>query len=231
MRARLVVFPIRGRQWCFTRSLDRAASGGELSSTPRGFRDLFKDITSTRRSAPQNAEIVVDFVADKMNRAWATLENAPEGTVRSKLHSLGLWLLSRVKPSELLLKSFSDVTRVDITYPSSFNPRLVRRRVRHIAMRGSVIHKRHFYGSMSLLPLTSILTVLPLPNVPFFWILFRAYSHWKALKGSERLLLLVADSSSSWSLIGTNNKVGVTQDETDSSIAAPGESPWVCSLK
>ncbi|KAJ0488463.1 hypothetical protein HanHA300_Chr12g0433131 [Helianthus annuus] len=26
--------------------------------------------------------------------------------------------------------------------------------------------------------------VLPLPNVPFFWILFRTYSHWRALKVS-----------------------------------------------
>ncbi|KAG0496137.1 hypothetical protein HPP92_000705 [Vanilla planifolia] len=193
MKARVVVFPIRGRNWCFSRSADPSA-GPDASSPPQKLRDLITNITSSRRSAPENAEIVVDFVSDKMNRAWATLEKAPEGTFKSKLHSLGLRLLSRVKPSEVFLKSVSkDVTQVEIAYPVGLEPRLVRRRLRHIAMRGSTIHKKRLYGSVSLLPLTSFLTVLPLPNVPFFWILFRAYSNWKAMKGSERLLPLVSD--------------------------------------
>ena len=31
-------------------------------------------------------------------------------------------------------------------YPSSLNAQLVRRRLRHIAMRGSIIHSKYFYG-------------------------------------------------------------------------------------
>ncbi|XP_028550385.1 uncharacterized protein LOC110095330 isoform X4 [Dendrobium catenatum] len=120
MRARVVVFPIKERNWCFSRSLDPAAAL-ESSSAPQQLRDLFRNITSTRRSVPENAEIVVDFVSEKMNRAWVTLEKAPEATLKSKLHSLGLWLLSRVKPSEVFLKSVSkDVTEVEITYPARF---------------------------------------------------------------------------------------------------------------
>ncbi|KAK3025133.1 hypothetical protein RJ639_043915, partial [Escallonia herrerae] len=131
-----------------------------------------------------------------MNRAWAALEKAPTGSLKSKIHGLGLRLLSRVKPSEIFLKSIpKEVTNVEVVYPSSLNARLVRRRLRHIALRGTVIHKKFFYGSVTLLPLTSAFTVLPLPNIPFFWILFRTYSHWTALKGSEKLLQLVSDSS------------------------------------
>ncbi|MCL7024955.1 hypothetical protein MKW94_023379, partial [Papaver nudicaule] len=62
------------------------------------------------------------------------------------------------------------------------NPRLVRRRLRHLAFRVSVIHRRYFYGSVSLLPLTAACAVLPLPNIQFFWTLFRTYSHWRALQ-------------------------------------------------
>ncbi|BBG98723.1 hypothetical protein Prudu_008203 [Prunus dulcis] len=48
---------------------------------------------------------------------------------------LGLKLLARVKPSEIFLKSISnEITGVEVTYPSSLNARLVRRRLRHIAM-------------------------------------------------------------------------------------------------
>ena len=85
-----------------------------------------------------------------MNRAWVGLEKAPQGTVKNKIYKwafithsfvfwawclllffyltvwyiyrLGLGLLSRVKPSEMFLKSISkEVTNVQITYPSRFH--------------------------------------------------------------------------------------------------------------
>ncbi|KAL4381040.1 hypothetical protein AHAS_Ahas04G0093700 [Arachis hypogaea] len=49
---------------------------------------------------------------------------------------LGFWLLSQVEPSEIFLKSISnEVTNIEVIYPSSLNAQLVRRRLRHIAMR------------------------------------------------------------------------------------------------
>ncbi|KAJ4776391.1 TIMELESS-interacting protein [Rhynchospora pubera] len=122
-------------------------------------------------------------MALQMNRSWSVFEKAPEGTIKNIIHSLGVWLLSRVRPSEIFLKSVSkDVTKLDITYPMSLNPRLVRRRLRHIALRGAAIHRQKFYCSTCLLPLTNVFTILPLPNVPFFWMLFCTYSNWRALQ-------------------------------------------------
>ncbi|PSR96230.1 Protein of unknown function DUF2343 protein [Actinidia chinensis var. chinensis] len=228
MRARLVVFPIRGRNWCFTRSIDRSASESQSSQTPSTFKELWNNIfNSNDKPTESNAELLIDFASNKMNRAWTGLEKAPPGSFKSKLHGLGLRLLARVKPSEIFLKSISkDVTKVEITYPSSLIARHVRRRLRHIALRGTVIHKRYFYGSVSLLPLTTAFTVLPLPNIPFFWILFRTYSHWRALKGSERLLQLVSDSSasqnSSVAIVTKNNSHGDSED-----VMRNPSSPWV----
>ncbi|KAL2493365.1 hypothetical protein Adt_28993 [Abeliophyllum distichum] len=211
MKARLVVFPIKGRNWCFSRSIDSATVASQSSNTPSTFKDLWKTVFSSSSSSPTDygnskrnnasddskVELVVDFVTSKMNRAWTNLEKAPQGTLKNKIHRLGLKLLSRVKPSEIFFKSIpKELKCVEITYPSSLNPRLVRRRLRHIAFRGSVIHTQYFYGSAILLPLTSVFMVLPLPNIPFFWILFRTYSHWRAAKGSEKLLHLVTNDSS-----------------------------------
>ncbi|OAY36312.1 uncharacterized protein LOC110625442 [Manihot esculenta] len=193
MRARLVVFPVRGRNWCFSRSSDPSIAEEASAYTPSTLKELWKKISSSNSNA-HNAELLIDFVSNKMNRAWMGLQKAPEGSLKNKIHGLGLKLLARVKPSEIFLKSISkEITDVEITYPSSLNARLVRRRLRHIAMRGAASHKRYFYGSVSLLPLTSAFTVLPLPNIPFFWVLFRTYSHWRALQGSEKLLQLVSD--------------------------------------
>ncbi|KAI3524900.1 hypothetical protein L1887_03569 [Cichorium endivia] len=197
MRARLLVFPIKGRNWCFIRSIDRSSSESQSSQSPATFKQLWKKVSSSSQKATAaNVELCVDFVANKMNKAWSGLEKAPSGSFKSKIHGVGLSLLSRVKPSEIFLKSIpKQLTGVEVVFPSSLNARLVRRRLRHIAMRGTIVHKNYFYGSVTLLPVTSAFAVLPLPNVPFFWILFRAYSHWRALKGSEKLLQLVSDSS------------------------------------
>ncbi|XP_020248366.1 uncharacterized protein C23H3.12c isoform X1 [Asparagus officinalis] len=223
MRARLVVFPIKGRNWCFAKSLD-SVSSSQSSSSPPKLKDLWRKINADGVSTKQNMETVADFVADKMNRGWVALEKAPQGSIKSKIHSLGVKLLSRVKPTEIFLKSVSEnVTKVEITYPASLNPRLVRRRLRHMAIRGSAIHKKNFYGSVTLLPLTSAFSVLPLPNIPFFWILFRAYSNWRAFKGSERLLLLVSDCSKSWSSLVRNGKENDSKDD----LKLDSQSPWV----
>ncbi|XP_062025817.1 uncharacterized protein C23H3.12c [Rosa rugosa] len=209
MRARLIVFPVKGRNWCFSRSIDPLVSDSGAGNTPSTLKDLWKRISfnsnpnvnsssnanATVNPFAANAELVVDFVSNKMNKAWISLEKAPEGTFKRKIHGVGLKLLARVKPSEIFLKSITnEVSHVEVTYPSSLNARLVRRRLRHIASRGSIIHKKYLYGSVTLLPLTSAFMVLPLPNIPFFWCLFRTYSHWRALQGSEKLLQLVSDS-------------------------------------
>lgn len=228
MRARLVVFPIKGRSWCFSRSAESVSGADSSSTPPPGLRDLWRRISSHGRSAQESAEIVGDFIADKMNRAWTGLEKAPAGTLKSRIHSLGLRLLSRVKPSEIFLKSVTkDITTVEITYPANLNPHFVRRRLRHMAMRGSAVHRNYFYGSISLLPLTSVLSVLPLPNIPFFWILFRTYSHWRALKGSERLMLLVSDSSKSWSLLIDNKKESDLKADLKNSCEDALPPPWI----
>ncbi|EEF29062.1 uncharacterized protein C23H3.12c [Ricinus communis] len=228
MRARLVVFPVKGRNWCFSRSIEPSVAEAASAYAPNTLKELWKNISSSNSNA-HNAELVIDFVSNKMNRAWVGLEKAPEGTLKNKLHGLGLKLLSRVKPSEIFLKSISkEVTDVEIIYPSSLNPRLVRRRLRHVALSGSAIHKKYFYSSVSLLPLTSAFMVLPLPNIPFFWVLFRAYSHWRALQGSEKLLELVSDSPHADNLDIRNRQTSETENgHSEHEIQKPQNFPWV----
>ncbi|RVW52098.1 hypothetical protein CK203_095068 [Vitis vinifera] len=208
MKARLVVFPIKGRKWCFARSVDPAAADSQAAHTPSTLRDLWNRISSNPKPLNTNAELLLDFASNKMNKAWVGLEKAPEGTLKNKLYGLGLRLLARVKPSEIFLKSISkEVSKVHVAFPSrsSLNARLVRRRLRHVALRncyliirGNFIHKKYFYGSVSLLPFTFAFSVLPLPNIPFFWISFRTYSHWQALQVCMMFLDIVTNFMLMW---------------------------------
>ena len=68
MQARVVVFPVKGRAWCFARPRAAAAPAGDGAHPPPPptLRDLWRGITSGGRTAPEKAESVVDFVADKV---------------------------------------------------------------------------------------------------------------------------------------------------------------------
>ncbi|XP_050873728.1 uncharacterized protein LOC127076188 isoform X2 [Lathyrus oleraceus] len=203
MRAKLIVFPIRARNWCFTRSIDHSLPPPP-SSSASSFKELWNNINNAEKSFNAKAELCTDYVADKMNNGWVTLEKAPDGSLKKKIHGLGLWLLSRVKPSEIFLKSISkEVTGVEIVYPS----------------RGTTVHRKFFYGSVSLIPLSSALSILPLPNVAFFWILYRSYSHWRALQGSEKLFQLVSNSSNS-SITFTDKKGTEHSDSQSESLSS-----------
>ncbi|KAJ1277928.1 hypothetical protein BS78_04G040300 [Paspalum vaginatum] len=226
MQARVVVFPVKGRAWCFAlpraSAAASAADGATPPPPPPTLRELWRGIASGGRTAPEKAEAVVDFVADKMNRAWIGFGSAPEGSVKSRIHSFGLKLLSRVRPSEVLLKSVTkDVSSVEIVHPASINSRLVRRRLRHIAVRGASVHKKFLYGSVCMLPVTSVFMVLPLPNIPFFWVLFRAYSHWRALQGSEKLQLLVSDCSDQWKILDKEINSAKECNPSENALCSP----------
>ncbi|CAK9149908.1 unnamed protein product [Ilex paraguariensis] len=113
MRARLIVFPIRGRNWCFSRSIDQSVLDSQYSQTPSTFKQLWMKISSSEKATDSNAELLIDFVANKMNRAWTGLEKAPPGCFKNKIHGLGSRLLAGVRPSEIFLKSISKEDSTD----------------------------------------------------------------------------------------------------------------------
>jgi len=81
MQARVVVFPVKGRAWCFAlpRASAAASSADGARPPPPTLRDLWRGISSRGRTVPEKAEAVVDFVADKVpaSHPTATLARVP----------------------------------------------------------------------------------------------------------------------------------------------------------
>ena len=103
MQARVVVFPVKGRAWCFASpraTAPAAARGGGdggalLPPPPPTVKDLWRGIAGGGRTASENAEAGVDFVADKV------LDANGERLLVSRLHCilacrphLGIWGVS-----------------------------------------------------------------------------------------------------------------------------------------
>ena len=93
MQARVVVFPVKGRAWCFAlprASAAASAADGALPPPPPTLRDLWRGISSGGRTAPEKAEAVVDFVADKVP-PFSTLVRVPVAWRRLHLGFLTDW--------------------------------------------------------------------------------------------------------------------------------------------
>ncbi|KAK6268331.1 hypothetical protein QUC31_012491 [Theobroma cacao] len=182
MRARLVVFPIKGRNWCFSRSIDPSAAESTAANTPSTVKELWKKISSDSKPLNAKAELLVDFVANKF---------------KCKACS------SKITTDSL------DV----IVLPPFLFASLIRWRL-----------------EVSLLPLTTPFSALPLPppNIPFFWVLFRTYSHWRAFQGSVKLLQLVSDHSQAQNSIVSNGKSNESgQNKSKYGTKEPQGLQWV----
>lgn len=66
MRAKVVVFPIRGRNWCFSRSIDPSTAAAQSSTAPSTVKELWNKISSNKPSEDSKVELAVDFFANKV---------------------------------------------------------------------------------------------------------------------------------------------------------------------
>lgn len=61
-----MVFPIKGKKWCFSRSVDPFAAQSPSGVTPTTLRGLWKKLSSESKPINANAELLVDFISDKV---------------------------------------------------------------------------------------------------------------------------------------------------------------------
>lgn len=75
-----MVFPIRGRNWCFSRSIDPSMLGAQSPNSPSTLKQLFNKIFSSSPSSEygkeadddSKVEVAVDFIANKVPLVMAT---------------------------------------------------------------------------------------------------------------------------------------------------------------
>lgn len=116
--------------------------------------------------------------------------------------------LQRIPYEEWGLKSFPPLThaiqgddmammaegkRFDVVYPANIMKQeeapLVLAR---LAKERKQYHWRRFIGCLVGMPITVPFALIPvIPNIPFFYVAFRCWSHWRALRGSDHLDFLL----------------------------------------
>lgn len=98
--------------------------------------------------------------------------------------------------NEILVEGVS-VQVIPVTYvPAIQSIAQVKSKMDYLVNRSNTHDKKYFWLSLLGSPLTLPVALLPvLPNIPGFYLLFRAWSHWKAMEGGAHLQYLMTNNA------------------------------------
>ncbi|EKG14065.1 hypothetical protein MPH_08807 [Macrophomina phaseolina MS6] len=168
-----------------------------------------------RRSATTSEKpSLLDRATNKANQTWADWEKTSPGTPwykggwKKTLTVQGNRVLRRIPYQEWGLKTIPALSSmrkqakldgrdtVEVTFPGLF---LKQERVpgilKQLATERQSLHRKRLWWSFIGMPISAPFALVPIiPNIPFFYLVFRAYSHWKALSGSKHLEFLLKNN-------------------------------------
>ncbi|EJC97923.1 uncharacterized protein FOMMEDRAFT_97733 [Fomitiporia mediterranea MF3/22] len=152
-------------------------------------------------------------VTEKAASLWASFGKAPEKSWKRRIFTTGERMMDRIEFEELSLKSMdpslgpklskfgrSDMRRdekdtlsIPLVYPPFYEqqgPPL--KHLRTLLGRRTPKHQKGFYIWLLISPLTAPFMLVPIiPNLPFFFCVWRSWHHYRAFKASSYLEALM----------------------------------------
>lgn len=137
-------------------------------------------------------------------KKWADWEKKESGWQR-KVVDYGNHALRRIPFEEWGLKSVPPLSarrkddelrgkeKVQLVFPRAAIPlHKVESVIRTLANEREGLHKKRLIWCVVGMPLTIPVGILPvIPNLPFFYLLYRAWSHWRAISGGRHIQWLI----------------------------------------
>ncbi|MCS6911971.1 MAG: hypothetical protein RMK29_01280 [Myxococcales bacterium] len=110
-----------------------------------------------------------------------------DGVLIGWMVRLVAWLARNQDPAEPLLRRLAAADLEEVCCPVG-QQRRAWRLLKVFLCRKRALHRRGLLLNLLLLPLSALLTVVPGPNVVFFWNAYRLVGHALALRGIRRTL-------------------------------------------
>ncbi|ORY86834.1 mitochondrial K+-H+ exchange-related-domain-containing protein [Protomyces lactucae-debilis] len=151
---------------------------------------------------------VQDRVINKASSTWLKFEDAKSGW-KKHLVGWGNKMIDRIDYREHALKSVMPQSSYDryypgaaaarqsvvLNHPSKIAKEEVLQQLQVLADEGYPRHRQKMILSLILAPLMAPFAIIPVvPNIPFFYVAYRAWSHYRAMSGSAHLQLLLKES-------------------------------------
>ncbi|TGZ77240.1 hypothetical protein EX30DRAFT_398660 [Ascodesmis nigricans] len=145
---------------------------------------------------------LTDKASAKAANLWMKWEMSDKGW-QKWLTKNGNKLLNQIPFEEWGLKSIPPLSsrkpqnevqakKVEVFYPPTIlSEKQIPEIVHKLATERRGLHRQRMIWSIIGMPIVAPFALVPvIPNIPFFYLLYRAFSHWKALSGSTHLELL-----------------------------------------
>lgn len=169
------------------------------------------DVEPVNQPERSKVAVWISKATNKATEQWEKLGNAPKGNWKHKIYMTGEKMMDRIEYEEWLLKALDastapkiptrrrkeeeklpldeDHTVVPLYYPPSLvSAQHLEQNLKAMLEHRAPHHDKLMKRSFLLMPVTIPFGLLPVvPNLPFFYICWRAWSHWRALKSSQYL--------------------------------------------
>ncbi|KAM0279088.1 hypothetical protein ACHAQH_004774 [Verticillium albo-atrum] len=147
---------------------------------------------------------LIDKVTVRAAKLWAGWEKKDSGW-QKKVVDYGNMALKRIPYEEWGLKSVPPLTtrkkekeldgknKIELIYPQSvISKDKVESILSTLATERDGLHRRRLIWCIIGMPISAPFALVPvIPNLPFFYLVYRAWSHWRALAGSDHLGFLI----------------------------------------
>ncbi|KAI8801379.1 mitochondrial K+-H+ exchange-related-domain-containing protein [Cladochytrium replicatum] len=142
---------------------------------------------------------------DQAIQQWDQLAHAPEKSIKGRIYAGGNALLDRIPVDESFVKAIpslpahimtanpppSDFLKtlgtIPLLHPTFVPSELVTTHIAGLTTHRIAYHKRLQYLSVGALPFSMAFVVVPGPNLPLFYNLWRLHAHYTALNGARTL--------------------------------------------
>ncbi|KAK8090925.1 hypothetical protein PG994_000430 [Apiospora phragmitis] len=150
---------------------------------------------------------IVDSVTNRAATLWTSWEKKESGWQR-KIVDYGNHALRRIPYEEWGLKSVPPLSarrrdeelkgqdRVELVFPDTVIPTDKAAGVlKTLGIERESLHKRNLMWCLIGMPITIPFALVPvIPNLPFFYLVYRAWSHWRAMAGGKHIQFLLSNN-------------------------------------
>ncbi|KAE8444506.1 hypothetical protein EG329_000490 [Mollisiaceae sp. DMI_Dod_QoI] len=154
--------------------------------------------------ATTEKQSLLDKGTTRAANLWANWEKKESGW-QKKVVEYGNAALRRIPYEEWGLKSIPPLSArrkakelsgkeaVEVSFPSTLIPEnTVTEVLKKLGTERQTLHKSRMIYCFIGMPITAPVALIPvIPNLPFFYLVFRAWSHWRALSGSKHIEFLL----------------------------------------
>ncbi|ORY63239.1 mitochondrial K+-H+ exchange-related-domain-containing protein [Pseudomassariella vexata] len=150
---------------------------------------------------------LTDKVTSRATKLWADWEKKENGWQKSVVR-YGNSALRRIPYEEWGLKSVpplskkrrdeesSGLEKVKLVYPETAIPTTkAAAMLQTLATERQVLHKSRLLWCFVGMPISAPFALVPvIPNLPFFYLVYRAWSHWRAWAGGKHIQFLISNN-------------------------------------